>query len=152
MVLAWLISGVLVYVLALHYANVSYDRALIDALHALERMMRSEARYEALNPQTRILFEVDSEDPNYYTIRSLHHGTLASNLELPLPDAAADARREAAHRIADARRAQPAHGLARGRRPRIRATSSSCRSRRRCASATRSRARSWSACCRSCSA
>ena len=28
--MAWLISGVLVYVLALHYANISYDRALTD--------------------------------------------------------------------------------------------------------------------------
>ncbi|HSS06511.1 MAG TPA: sensor histidine kinase N-terminal domain-containing protein [Rhodanobacteraceae bacterium] len=86
MVLAWLISGVLVYVLALHYANVSYDRALIDALNALERMVKSEARYEKLNPQTRILFELDTEDPNYYAIRSLNHGTLSSNLDLPLPD------------------------------------------------------------------
>jgi len=86
MVLAWLISGVLVYVLALHYANVSYDRALIDALNALERMVKSEARYEELNPQTRILFELDTEDPNYYAIRSLNHGTLSSNLDLPLPD------------------------------------------------------------------
>jgi two-component system sensor histidine kinase TctE len=86
MVLAWLASGVLVYVLALHYANISYDRSLTDLVHALERMIRSDARYEELNPQTRILFEVDSEDPNYYTVRSTHHGTLAANLELPLPE------------------------------------------------------------------
>jgi two-component system, OmpR family, sensor histidine kinase TctE len=85
MALAWLISGVLVYVLALHYANMSYDRALTDALRALERMIRSDVGYQALNPQARILFEVDSEDPNYYTVRSVQHGTLAANLELPLP-------------------------------------------------------------------
>jgi two-component system sensor histidine kinase TctE len=86
MVLAWLSSGVLVYVLALHYANISYDRALTDLLHALVRMIRSEARYEELSPQTQILFEVDSEDPNYYTVRSVQHGTLAANFELPAPD------------------------------------------------------------------
>ena len=86
MALAWLASGVLVYVLALHYANISYDRALTDMLHALQRMIRSDARYQELSPQTRILFEVDSEDPNYYTVRSMRHGTLAANLELPLPD------------------------------------------------------------------
>jgi two-component system sensor histidine kinase TctE len=86
MVLAWLISGVLVYVLALHYANISYDRALTDLLQAVERMIRSDARYQELSPQTRILFEIDSEDPNYYTVRSMRHGTLAANLELPLPD------------------------------------------------------------------
>jgi two-component system sensor histidine kinase TctE len=86
MLLAWLVSGVLVYVLALHYANMSYDRALTDLLRAVERMMLSESRYEDMSPQTRILFEVDTGDPNYYTIRSLRHGTLSSNLELPLPD------------------------------------------------------------------
>jgi len=48
--------------------------------------MKSEARYQALNPQARILFEVDSEDPNYFNVHSVRHGTLASNLELPLPD------------------------------------------------------------------
>jgi two-component system sensor histidine kinase TctE len=85
MVLAWLTSGFLVYVLALHYANINYDRALIDSLRALERMMLSEARYQELSPQARILFELDSEDPNYYTVHSLRHGTLASNLELPMP-------------------------------------------------------------------
>ncbi len=83
--LAWLISGALVYVLALHYANTNYDRALVDALRALERMMLSDARYQELNPQARILFEVDSQDPNYYSVRSVHHGTLAANLDLPLP-------------------------------------------------------------------
>ena len=86
MVLAWLATGALVYLLALHYANLNYDRALTDLLSALERMMKSEARYQALNPQARILFEVDSEDPNYFIVHSVRHGILASNLELPLPD------------------------------------------------------------------
>lgn len=86
MVLAWLATGALVYLLALHYANTNYDRALTDLVRALERMMQSEARYQSMNPQARILFEVDSEDPNYFTVHSMRHGTLASNLELPLPD------------------------------------------------------------------
>ena len=86
MVLAWLATGALVYLLALHYANTNYDRALTDLASALERVMRSEARYESLNPQARILFEVDSEDPNFFTVHSVKHGTLASNIELPLPD------------------------------------------------------------------
>jgi len=88
MALAWLTSGVLVYVLALYYANVNYDRALTDALRALQRMMQSESRYQELSPQARILFELDSEDPNFYTVHSLRHGTLASNLELPMPQRA----------------------------------------------------------------
>jgi two-component system sensor histidine kinase TctE len=86
MVLAWLATGALVYLLALHYANTNYDRALTDLVRALERMMQSDARYESLNPQARILFEVDSEDPNFFTIHSVRHGTLAANLELPMPD------------------------------------------------------------------
>ncbi len=86
MVLAWLATGALVYLLALHYANTNYDRALTDLVRALERMMKSEARYESLNPQARILFEVDSEDPNYFDVRSVRHGMLASSLEIPLPD------------------------------------------------------------------
>ena len=85
MVLAWFASGVLVYVLALHYANTNYDRSLVDTLHALDRVMRSEARYQELSPQARILFEVDSQDPNYFAVRSVHHGMLASNLDLPPP-------------------------------------------------------------------
>lgn len=85
MVLAWLASGALVYVLALHYANINYDRSLIDSLRALQRMIMSEARYQELSPQARILFEFDATDPNFYMIRSLHHGVLASNLDLPTP-------------------------------------------------------------------
>jgi len=84
--LAWLASGAMVYVLALHYANINYDRSLIDALHALERMMQSESRYQELSPQARMLFELDSEDPNYYIVHSVRHGTLASNLNLPMPN------------------------------------------------------------------
>jgi len=77
MVLAWMATGALVYLLALHYANTNYDRALTDLASALERMMKSDARYQTLNPQARILFEVDSEDPNYFTVHSVRHGTLA---------------------------------------------------------------------------
>jgi len=36
MVLAWLATGALVYLLALHYANLNYDRALTDLLSALD--------------------------------------------------------------------------------------------------------------------
>jgi two-component system sensor histidine kinase TctE len=87
MALAWLASGVLIYVLALHFANVNYDRSLVDGARALERMIRSESGHQELSPQARILFEYDSSDPNYYTVRSLRHGILASNLELPAPPA-----------------------------------------------------------------
>ncbi|GAA0713467.1 sensor histidine kinase [Dokdonella soli] len=85
MTLAWLGSGALIYVLALHYANINYDRSLVDSAHALERMIRSESGEQELSPQVRILMEYDSVDPSYYAVRSLRHGVLASNLELPLP-------------------------------------------------------------------
>jgi two-component system sensor histidine kinase TctE len=84
MALAWLGSGVLIYVLALHYANINYDRSLLNGAHALERMIRSEAGLQDLSPQARILMEYDSSDPGYYAVRSLHHGVLASNADLPL--------------------------------------------------------------------
>jgi two-component system sensor histidine kinase TctE len=86
MALAWLGSGVLIYVLALHYANVNYDRSLVESARALERMIRSEAGHQALSPQVRILMEYDSVEPLYYSVRSLRHGVLASNVDLPLPD------------------------------------------------------------------
>jgi two-component system sensor histidine kinase TctE len=86
MALAWLGSGVLIYVLALHYANVNYDRSLVESARALERMIRSEAGHQALSPQVRILMEYDSAEPLYYSVRSLRHGVLASNVDLPLPD------------------------------------------------------------------
>jgi two-component system sensor histidine kinase TctE len=86
MALAWLASGALIYVLALHYVNINYDRSLADSARALERMIRSDAGLRELSPQARILMEYDSSDPSYYAVRSLHHGMLASNLELPVPD------------------------------------------------------------------
>ncbi|MDR2013293.1 MAG: sensor histidine kinase N-terminal domain-containing protein [Rhodanobacter sp.] len=85
MALAWLGSGVLIYVLALHYVNINYDRSLIDSTHALVRMIRSDSGTQELSPQVRILMENDTTDPNYYTIHSLHHGVLAADLDLPLP-------------------------------------------------------------------
>jgi two-component system sensor histidine kinase TctE len=86
MALAWLGSGALIYVLALHYANVNYDRSLLDGARALKRMVQSESGRRELSPQARILMEYDSSDPGFYTVRSRRHGVLASNLELPAPD------------------------------------------------------------------
>ena len=89
MALAWLGSGALIYVLALHYANISYDRSLADGARALERLIRSESGREKLSPQVRILMEYESADPAYYVVRSVQHGVLASNIDLvssmPLP-------------------------------------------------------------------
>ncbi len=83
MALAWLGSGALIYVFALHYANVSYDRSLLEGARALEKMIRSEAGLQALSPQARILMEYDPADPGYYSVSSLHHGVLTSNIDLP---------------------------------------------------------------------
>ncbi|MEO7062970.1 MAG: sensor histidine kinase N-terminal domain-containing protein [Dokdonella sp.] len=84
--LAWLGSGALIYVLALHYVNINYDRSLVDSVNALEHMVRSNAGHRELSPQARILMEYDSSDPGYYAVRSLRHGILASNLALPVPN------------------------------------------------------------------
>jgi two-component system sensor histidine kinase TctE len=84
MALAWLGSGALIYVLALHYANINYDRSLLDGALALEKMIRSEAGLQDLSPQARILMEYDTNDPGFYVVRSLRHGVLASNADLPL--------------------------------------------------------------------
>ncbi|MEO7431883.1 MAG: sensor histidine kinase N-terminal domain-containing protein [Dokdonella sp.] len=81
--LAWLASGALIYVLALHYANVNYDRSLLDGAHALEKMIRSDAGLQNLSPQARILMEYDPSDPASYAVRSVRHGVLAANAELP---------------------------------------------------------------------
>jgi two-component system sensor histidine kinase TctE len=85
MVLAWLGSGAVIYGLALYYTNVNYDRSLVEGAQMLERMTRSGAGHEELSPQVRVLIEYDTENPTYYSVRSLHHGVLASNLDLPLP-------------------------------------------------------------------
>lgn len=85
MALAWLCSGVLIYVLTLHYANASYDRSLLDGARALEHIIHSDAGRRELSPQARILIEYNSADPGYYSVRSLRHGVLASNLDLPVP-------------------------------------------------------------------
>lgn len=86
MALAWLASGVLIYVLALHYANLNYDRSLRQGAVALEQMIRSDAGQHELSPQARILMEYDATNPGFYMVRSLRHGTLASNFDLPRPD------------------------------------------------------------------
>lgn len=82
---AWIGSGVLIYVLALHYANINYDRSLGESARALERIARSKSASEGISPQVRILLESDSSDPTWYSVRSLRHGVLASNLDLPAP-------------------------------------------------------------------
>lgn len=86
MALAWLASGALIYVLALHYANVNYDRSLREGAMALGQMLRSQPGHRTLSPQARILMEYDPSDPSFYAIRGLHSGTLDSNLELPIPE------------------------------------------------------------------
>ncbi len=86
MALAWLASGALIYVLALHYANINYDRSLRQGAIALEQMIRSAAGRPELSPQARILMEYDPTNPGLYAVRSLRHGLLASNLDLPAPD------------------------------------------------------------------
>ena len=88
MTLAWIVCGILIYLLALHYANVNYDRSLLEDARSLERMIRSDAGNQQMSPQARILMEDDSADPTFYAVRSLRHGTLASNLDLPIPDPA----------------------------------------------------------------
>jgi two-component system sensor histidine kinase TctE len=85
MALAWLGSGVLIYVLALHYANINYDRSLLEGAHALERLIHSDSGHQELSPQARILMEYDTNDPSFYSVRSLRHGVLAANLDLPSP-------------------------------------------------------------------
>ncbi|MBZ0222751.1 MAG: sensor histidine kinase N-terminal domain-containing protein [Dokdonella sp.] len=83
--LAWIGSGVLIYVLALHYANVNYDRSLADTAHSLERIASSEAGADGLSPQVRMLLESETADPTWYSVRSVEHGVLAANLDMPLP-------------------------------------------------------------------
>ncbi len=85
MALAWLASGALIYGLALHYVNINYDRSLAQSASVLERMVRSNVGHRELSPQARILMEYDPADPGYYSVRSLRHGMLASNLDLPVP-------------------------------------------------------------------
>ncbi len=84
MALAWLISGVLIYVLALHYANINYDRSLRQSALALERAIQTEPGRE-LNPQARALMQYGEIEPGFYSVRSLRDGSLGGNFELPLP-------------------------------------------------------------------
>ncbi|MBX3689991.1 sensor histidine kinase [Dokdonella sp.] len=83
--LTWIGSGILIYVLALHYANVNFDRSLADTAHSLQRIAASEAGADGLSPQVRILLESETTDPTWYSVRSIEHGVLAANLDLPLP-------------------------------------------------------------------
>ncbi|GAP66499.1 sensor histidine kinase [Mizugakiibacter sediminis] len=81
------IGALVAYGLALRYAGRVYDRWLLDSARALQRLAQSGAARNELNPQARLLIEFDSEDRSLFAVRSLRHGLLSGNAELPTPAA-----------------------------------------------------------------
>lgn len=79
------IGALVAYGLALRYAGSVYDRWLLDSARALQHLVQSGAARGELNPQARLLIEFDSEDRSMFTVRSLRHGLLAGDAELPTP-------------------------------------------------------------------
>ena len=79
------------YVVALHFANLTYDRWLLDSARSLAQQFKSykdQVTFE-LPPIAVEVFRWDAKDKTFFKIESQEHGFMAGDRSLPSP--AADA-------------------------------------------------------------
>src|ERR1017187_5407812 len=74
------------YFTALHFANLVYDRWLIDSTHSLAQAVRTTAgRVEFGLPAVGLeVFQFDEVDKTYYRIESARRGLIAGEATLPV--------------------------------------------------------------------
>lgn len=81
-----LVSGVLSYLLAVRFANGSYDRALIEDARALSRLVKAdEAGRLALPPGALEMLGPGEGDRGFMQIRSHERGVVIGDPDLPMP-------------------------------------------------------------------
>ncbi len=88
-----LLDGLACYYTALHFANLVYDRWLIDSTRSLARAVRVDAGAVRFNlpPNAIEVFRFDAVDTTYFRISAKHQGTVGGDERLPRLPMAQDA-------------------------------------------------------------
>ena len=85
MLLLLVLDAVLSYGVALSYSNHVHDRALANDALSLAQLLRHESLPGDLSAQARFLLDYEPHGRNYFKIRSLKHGLVSGNDQLPRP-------------------------------------------------------------------
>lgn len=88
MAILLMLDALLTYGVALTYANRVHDRDLSDDALMVQNMLNNNQLGDQLSPQARFLLEYDREGHSYFSVRSAHHGLLAGDGQLALPQSA----------------------------------------------------------------
>src|ERR1700753_2241239 len=85
LVLLLALDAVASYYTALHFANLVYDRWLIDSTRSLAQAVRAEyGQIQFDVPRVALqIFQFDEVDKTYFKITSAHRGFLAGDTSLP---------------------------------------------------------------------
>jgi len=86
LVLLLALDAVASYFTALHFANLVYDRWLIDSTHSLAQAVRTTTAKSCLTfPRSGLeVFQFDEVDKTYYRIQSANRGFIAGEAALPV--------------------------------------------------------------------
>jgi two-component system sensor histidine kinase TctE len=90
LVLLLALDAVACYLTALHFANLVYDRWLIDSTRSLAQVVRpKEGQVEVDLPRAAVqIFQFDEVDSTYFKITSARRGFLAGEARLPSDESA----------------------------------------------------------------
>jgi signal transduction histidine kinase len=85
LILLLALDGLASYFTALHFANLVYDRWLIDSTRSLAQAVRAEhGRIEFDLPRTALeIFQFDEVDKTYFKVSSKRRGLIGGDAELP---------------------------------------------------------------------
>jgi two-component system sensor histidine kinase TctE len=83
-------EAIVSYFATLHYVNNAYDRWLLDSVRSLsqEIKLREGKAVVELSPAAVEMFKWDESDKTYFKIISWHHGLIAGDKWLPVPEVA----------------------------------------------------------------
>ncbi|MFO1418112.1 MAG: sensor histidine kinase N-terminal domain-containing protein [Methylotetracoccus sp.] len=84
------------YFVALHYANVAFDRWLLDSARSLAQEVKAQKGRPSLElpPSALEIFQWDEVDKTTFRIDSMQFGFLAGDPSIPMPTKRREARRE----------------------------------------------------------
>jgi two-component system, OmpR family, sensor histidine kinase TctE len=87
-----LLDAIACYAIAAHFANLVYDRWLIDSNRSLAQALSvSDGEVHIELPQVALqIFQFDEVDKTYFRVSTLHRGLLAGDRELPAPAGGAE--------------------------------------------------------------
>jgi two-component system, OmpR family, sensor histidine kinase TctE len=87
LLLLWLVSGIISYFIALNFANVAYDRSLLDNAQALAQQVRAVNGKITVNLPlaAKEILQSDEHDKIYYAVRGPAGEFIIGNTGLPSP-------------------------------------------------------------------